>query len=98
VGHLTANLFFNSLTDQMGLGKVRGPDVVRLALAKPCGPYAAGCHEFEMATPKGRYDAQLIDFAEIVRGEKPNPYPSSHELAVQLASLAASGVTTGDQA
>lgn len=65
--------------------------VVRLTLAKACGGYEAGCHEFEMATPKGRYDAQLIDFAAIIRGEKPNPYPSSHELVVQQASLAASG-------
>ena len=66
--------------------------VVRLTLAEPAGGYAAGCHEFEMATPKGRYDAQMIDFAEMIRGNKPNPYPSSHELIVQEATLAASGI------
>lgn len=66
--------------------------VVRLTLAEPAGPYAAGCHEFEMATPKGRYDAQLVELAEMIRGEKPNPYPSSHELVVQQALLDASGI------
>jgi len=66
--------------------------VVRLTLAEAAGPYAAGCHEFEMPTPKGRYDAQLIELAEMIRGEKPNPYPSSHELVVQQALLDASGI------
>jgi predicted dehydrogenase len=65
--------------------------VVRLTLAEAAGGYEAGCHEFEMETPKGRYDSQLIDFAEMIRGNKPNPYPSSHELIVQEATLAASG-------
>ena len=65
--------------------------VVRLALAEPCGGYEAGCHEFEMPTPKGRYDAQLIDFTRMIGGQKPNPYPASHELVVQEATLDASG-------
>lgn len=68
------------------------PTTVRLTLAEPAGPYAAGCHEFEMETPKGRYDAQLIELAEIIRGEKENPYPSAHEIMVQEASLAACGL------
>ena len=65
--------------------------VVRLTLAEPCGPYAAGCHEFEMPTPKGRYDTQLIELAQVIRGEIPNPYSSAHELIVQEALLQASG-------
>lgn len=72
--------------------------VVRLTLADPCGPYAAGCHEFEMPTPKGRYDAQLVELAQVIRGEIPNPYSSEHELIVQQALLDASGVRQPESA
>ena len=68
------------------------PTTVRLALSEPAGPHEAGCHEFEMPTPKGRYDTQLIELAEIIRGEKGNPYPSSHDIMVQEALLAACGI------
>jgi len=71
--------------------------VVRLTLVEPSGCYAAGCHEFEMPVPgpSERYDAQLVELAEIIRGEKPNPYPSSHELMLHEALLAACGDETG---
>jgi hypothetical protein len=40
----------------------------------------------------GRYDEQLAELAEIIRGEKENPYPPSHDLAVHEAVLLASGL------
>ena len=40
----------------------------------------------------GRYDAQLIDFARIVRGEIENPFGYEHELAVERTLLRACGV------
>jgi hypothetical protein len=39
----------------------------------------------------GRYDEQLIELANIIRGEMANPYPPAHELMVQEVLLAASG-------
>jgi hypothetical protein len=38
-----------------------------------------------------RYDAQLIEFARIGRGEIENPYPCEHELLVQQVLLADAG-------
>jgi hypothetical protein len=40
----------------------------------------------------GRYDAQLLDLARIIRGEKENDFSYSHDLAVQEAILQASGM------
>ncbi len=40
----------------------------------------------------GRYDAQLIDFARIVRGETENPFGYEHELAVERTLLRACGI------
>ena len=45
----------------------------------------------------GRYDAQLIDFARIVRGEIENPFGYDYELAVERTVLRACGNTFGDQ-
>lgn len=73
------------------------PTMVRLTLARPCGPYPAGCHEFEMPTPAGRYDAQLLELAEMVRGRRGNPYPSTHEIIVQEALLEACGIRCGGE-
>lgn len=38
-----------------------------------------------------RYDAQVRDFAAIIRGEKADPYGYAHDLAVQKTTLAACG-------
>ena len=43
----------------------------------------------------GRYDAQLIDFARVVRGEIENPFGYDHELAVERTVLRACGINTG---
>ena len=40
----------------------------------------------------GRYDEQLIELAEIIRGERQSDYPPSHDLAVHEAILLASGL------
>ncbi len=40
----------------------------------------------------GRYDAMMLDFAEIVKGNKENPFPYEYELLVQKAVLAACGL------
>ena len=44
--------------------------------------------------PNGeRYDAQLIDFARIIRGEHENPFDYDYELAVERTLLRACGVS-----
>ena len=40
----------------------------------------------------GRYDAQLADFARVVRGETANPFGYDHELAVERTLLRACGI------
>ena len=69
----------------------REPMRLHLALAHPHGPYPAGCQVVELPIPAGRYDEQLVELAQIIRGEKANPYASAHELTVQQALLEAAG-------
>lgn len=67
------------------------PLKLQLTLSQACEGYKKGCQEVTFPTPPGRYDEQLIELAQIIRGEKANPYPLEHELVVQEALLAASG-------
>ena len=46
----------------------------------------------EVTCDAGRYDTMLLDFAEMVQGNKENPFSYAYELAVQKAVLAACGV------
>ncbi len=55
--------------------------------------YPKGTSEIQFEPPYARYEGDAVDLAAIVRGEKENPYPSSHDLAVQEAVLAASGMS-----
>ncbi|HQD40630.1 MAG TPA: Gfo/Idh/MocA family oxidoreductase [Bacillota bacterium] len=45
-----------------------------------------------MPQVSGRYDAMMLDFAEMVRGKKKNPFSYEYELLVQKATLAACGL------
>lgn len=65
--------------------------VVRLALSKPRGGYQAEYQRIEVG-PYQRYDDDLADLAQIVRGEKKADYTSAHDLAVQKTLLQASGL------
>lgn len=67
------------------------PLVVDLTLTKDTPEYKAGTHRIELTPFEDRYIGQLIEFAQILRGEKENPYTLEHELDVQKTVLAASG-------
>lgn len=67
------------------------PLVVNLTLTQDTSAYKAGTHKIELAQFEDRYIGQLIEFAQILRGEKENPYTLEHELDVQRTILAASG-------
>jgi len=54
--------------------------------------FPKGTSTVEFATPYERYVGDAADLAAIVRGEKKNPYPSEHDLAVQEAVLAAAAM------
>lgn len=66
----------------------------RLTLKKPCGEYAAGTHLVDCGPLNGRYDRQLMEFANIIRGKMPNPFPLDHELQLHKTLLQACGVQT----
>ncbi|NLZ63598.1 MAG: Gfo/Idh/MocA family oxidoreductase [Lentisphaerae bacterium] len=67
------------------------PLQVRLTLKHDTGPYSAGTHCVDCGTLNDRYDRQLLEFASIIRGESPNPYPYEHELLVHKTLLQAAG-------
>lgn len=64
---------------------------LQLALAQAREPYKKGYQEVSFPHPSGRYDYHLIELAEIIRGERENPYPLEHELLVQQCLLEACG-------
>jgi predicted dehydrogenase len=67
------------------------PIKLQLALATARDGYKKGYQEVAFPMPAGRYDAQLIELAQIIRGEIANPYPLEHERLVQEVLLAACG-------
>ncbi len=67
------------------------PLKLRLALSKDRGSYRKGYQEASFPQPPGRYDLQLIELAQIIRGKIENPYPLEHELIVQECLLKACG-------
>ncbi|HOM18561.1 MAG TPA: Gfo/Idh/MocA family oxidoreductase [Thermoguttaceae bacterium] len=67
------------------------PLKLQLVLSEACGPYTKGHQEVSFPPPPGRYDEQLIELAQVIRGERQNPYPLEHELIVQQCLLEACG-------
>lgn len=67
------------------------PPKLRLALAEPRESFKRGYQDIPVPKMPGRYDDQLLELAQIIRGERANPYPIEHELIVQETLLAASG-------
>ena len=67
------------------------PSALRLALAQPRGGFKTGYQNVTFPDPP-RYQAQLADFAQCVRGEKKPAWTPAHDLAVQETVLLASGL------
>lgn len=67
------------------------PPKLRLTLAEPMGGYQAGRQEVVFPHMPGRYDEQMVEFADIVRGARPNPYTYDHELLLHECVLRACG-------
>ncbi len=64
---------------------------LRLTLREGNEEYAAGSHMVDCGVTRDRYENQLLEFAEIVRGKMTSPYSYEHDYLVQEALLAASG-------
>lgn len=77
------------------VGHASEPLALRLALSQARDSYKKGYQEVSFPPVPGRYDDQLIELAQIIRGERENPYPLEHELIVQQCLLEACGYATG---
>lgn len=69
------------------------PPQLRLRLKAPAAGFAAGTHQVPLRKMPGRFEDQLHDFAQIIRGDKPLDYPPEHDLAVLETVLQASGMS-----
>ncbi|MBR2425257.1 MAG: Gfo/Idh/MocA family oxidoreductase [Lentisphaeria bacterium] len=65
---------------------------VNLVLKEPYGEYKAGGHILKFGPVLDRYEAQLQDFAAMIRGEKEDEYSRAHDYTVHEVILAASGI------
>lgn len=70
------------------------PQKLQLALSQARNTFKKGYQEVSFPPVPGRYDDQLIELAQIIRGERENPYPLEHELLVQKCLLDACGYPT----
>ena len=69
------------------------PPKLLLALDRPLAGYRKGYQEVTLVKMPGRYDDQLIELSQIIRGQRQSQYPPEHDLAVQQAVLKASGAS-----
>ena len=69
----------------------------RLALERPQSDYKQGYQEVTLPAGPGGFVSAFRDMAAVLRGEKENDYPLSHELAVHETTLRASGYSVEDQ-
>lgn len=65
---------------------------VNLSLNVAKGIYKKGAQSFQLDVPKGRYDAEFVDLAKIVRGEKKLAWNAAHDIAVHETVLRAAGM------
>lgn len=67
------------------------PPAIRLALAEPRGEFKKGYQDVKVPSLP-RYEADFVDLARVIRGEKPFAWTPAHDLAVQETVLRASGL------
>jgi predicted dehydrogenase len=68
------------------------PPRVELTLREPRGGFEKGTQVVDLPEAPGRYDEAWLDFARVIRGEKPHDFSHDHDLAVQRTLLQASQV------
>lgn len=65
---------------------------VTLSLTQARGAYKKGTQTFQLDVPKGRYDAEFVDLAKVVRREKKLAWDAAHDIAVHETVLRAAGI------
>lgn len=65
---------------------------VMLSLDAERAPYRKGRQELALDVPKGRYDAEFVDLAAAVRGEKALAWDAAHDIAVHETVLRSAGM------
>jgi len=68
------------------------PPKVRLGLDRARGKFKKGFQDVPMTKAAGRYDAEFLDLARIIRGEKKLAWSHEHDIAVHEAVLRAGGM------
>lgn len=68
------------------------PTVLQLSLKDDHPPYKKGTQPLKFPPMIDRYSNQLLELAQVIRGEIDNPYPIAHERLVNRCVLLASGV------
>lgn len=63
------------------------PPSLRLVLSQRMGKFQEGYQDIALPEMPGRYDEQLLDFAKMIRGEKPPDFLMDHDLLVHRALL-----------
>ena len=66
------------------------PPQLRMTLSDPVDNFPKGRQSVELPAMTGRYDEQLIDFAQMIWGEKESVFSWEHDLRVQETLLKAS--------
>jgi predicted dehydrogenase len=66
-----------------------------LSLSRDCGGYKKGVQSVRLNVPRGRYDAEFVDLARVVRGEKTLAWGAAHDIAVHETILRAAGFWKG---
>ena len=66
--------------------------VLKLSLTEPQGEFKKGSQFVDLIPNGDRYDAQLLDFARTILGEKKPDYSYKHDLITQEAVLRASSL------
>lgn len=69
------------------------PLQMQLRLTQGRAEYAQGTHTVVLGIQEDRYTGQMLELAQMIRGEIPNPYTSEHDCLAQEVLLAASGYT-----
>lgn len=69
------------------------PPKVRLGLDRARGKFKKGFQDVPIPKAAGRYDAEFLDLAKIIRGEKELAWSHEHDIATHEAVLRASGMT-----
>lgn len=67
------------------------PPKLRMALTEPVGRYKTGYQDVVFPRMPGRYEEQMVEFADIIRGMRQNPYGYDHELLLHECVLRACG-------